>query len=230
MPPLTAPRRFWAGVSMVELLIGITIGSFIVGASLTTLLAHLREIRSLTSQNRLMQDLRTATDLMARDLRRVGYWGAAGMGVWQAAGTSSPASAPTNPYTAVATSSTSVTFRYSRDATENNVVDSNEQFSYRLRNGVLELQLGNAPWQAMTDATTMKVTRFSITPAEDRHSLAGSCATPCSGADLSCPPQLLVRSLVVTLGAQSTEDRAIEHSLHTRVHLPNDTVTGRCPA
>ena len=64
--------REQAGVSLVELLIGITIGLFIVGASVTALLTHLRESRSLIAQSRLMQDLRATTDLMARDLRRIG--------------------------------------------------------------------------------------------------------------------------------------------------------------
>ena len=59
MSPLAICRaRQQAGVSLVELLIGITIGLFIVGASLTALLIHLRESRTLIAQSRLMQDLR----------------------------------------------------------------------------------------------------------------------------------------------------------------------------
>ncbi len=221
------PARQQAGVSLVELLIGITIGLFIVGASLTALQMQLRESRTLIAQNRLMQDLRAAADLMARDLRRVSYWGAADHGVWPPTGF---AGAAINPYTAMTTSGSAVAFRYSRDTVENDLVDSNEQFGYRLRNGVLEMQLGTAPWQAMTDSTTMKVTRFEITPTEQLRSLAGSCTTPCPTADLNCPPQLHVRSLVLMLTAQGIGETTIERSVRTAVRLRNDSITGHCPA
>lgn len=221
------PTSRQAGVSLVELLIGITIGLFIVGASLTALQMQLRESRSLIAQNRLMQDLRAAADLMARDLRRVSYWGAADHGVWPPTGF---AGAAINPYTAMTTSGSAVAFRYSRDAVENDLVDSNEQFGYRLRNGVLEMQLGIAPWQAMTDSTTMKVTRFEVTPTEQLRSLAGSCTTPCPIADLNCPPQLHVRSLVLMLTAQGLGETTIERSVRSTVRLRNDTITGHCPA
>ena len=232
MNPLAIPRaRSQIGVSLVELLIGITIGLFIVGASLTTLLTHLRESRTLVAQSRLMQDLRITSDLMARDLRRVGYWGAANHGVWQAM--AGGAGTAVNPYTAMTTpavTASSIAFRYSRDAVENDLVDDNEQFGYRLRNGVLELQLGTSPWQAMTDSTTMRVTRFEITPAEQLHSLAGSCTAPCPSGSASCPPQLHVRSLLLTLTAQGIGESIVERSVQTRVRLRNDTVTGHCPA
>ena len=231
MSPLAICRaRQQAGVSLVELLIGITIGLFIVGASLTALLVHLRESRSLIAQSRLMQDLRATTDLMARDLRRVGYWGAADHGVWQREAMAGAPGPVVNPYTAMTTSASAVAFRYSRDAAENDLVDGNEQFGYRLRNGVLELQLGSSPWQAMTDITTMRVTRFDISPTDELRSLAGSCTAPCPTGDTSCPPQLHVRSLVLTLTAQGLGESPVERSVRTRVRLRNDSITGHCPA
>ena len=69
-------------MSLVELLIGITLGLFITGAGITAFVVHLRESRSLIAQSRLMQDLRATTDLITRDLRRAGYWGDAAAGVW----------------------------------------------------------------------------------------------------------------------------------------------------
>ncbi len=230
MSPLATQRaRQQAGVSLVELLIGITIGLFIVGASLTALLIHLRESRTLIAQSRLMQDLRATTDLMARDLRRVGYWGAADHGVWQREAMASAPGPVINPYAAMTTSASTVAFRYSRDTVENDLVDGNEQFGYRLRNGVLELQLGTSPWQAMTDITTMKVTRFEISPIDELRSLAGSCTAPCPSGDTSCPPQLHVRSLVLTLTAQGLGESTVERSVRTRVRLRNDSITGHCP-
>ncbi len=180
-----------------------------------------------------MQDLRATADLMARDLRRVGYWGAADHGVWQREAMAGAPGPAVNPYTVMTTSTAAaptIAFRYSRDAVENHLVDDNEQFGYRLRNGVLELKLGTSPWQAMTDITTMRVTRFEITPSEQQHSLAGSCTAPCTSSDTSCPPQLHVRSLMLTLTALGIGESTVERSVRTRVRLRNDTVTGHCPA
>ena len=76
------------GLSVVELLVGVAIALFIAAAGATLLASHLRENRALLLEARLMQDLRTAADLVTRDLRRAGHWGAAVDGVW-VTGTSS---------------------------------------------------------------------------------------------------------------------------------------------
>ena len=77
-------------MSIVELLVGLAIGLFIVATGLTLLTGNLRENRSLLLEARLMQDLRTAADLVSRDLRRAGYWGAAVDGVWSDGASSVP--------------------------------------------------------------------------------------------------------------------------------------------
>ena len=91
--------------------------------------SNLRESRSLMLESRLMQDLRTATDIITRDLRRAGYWSGAVAAV-QISADIVPVS---NPYFAIAPSSAAsdnVSFAFSRDATENNNLDSNEQFGF----------------------------------------------------------------------------------------------------
>ena len=232
--PARSRSRRQAGVSLVELLIGITLGLFIVGAGLTVLVTHLRESRALIAQSRLMQDLRTATDLIARDLRRAGYWGDAAAGVWPRDSAASPASVASNPYTAMTVSGTStpaVAFRFSRDAVENDRVDDNEQFGYRLRGGALEMQLGAGRWQAMTDIGSMRVTRLDIAPSRQTLDLGGSCQVPCPAHSTTCPPQLHVRSITVTVSARSaTDTTATERTVRTRTRLRNDEITGRCPA
>ncbi len=234
MAALSRPRPHrQAGVSLIELLIGITLGLFIVGAGLTLLVVHLRESRALIAQSRLMQDLRATTDLIARDLRRAGYWGDAAAGVWPREAASPASGVAANPYTMVAVSGTSVpaiTYRYSRDAVENGTIDSNEQFGFRLRSGALEMRVGAGGWQAMTDVTSMRVTRLDIAPTEERLSLEGSCQVPCPADSPSCPPQLHVRSVSVTVTGRGVAEAGTERTVRTRVRLRNDEVTGRCPA
>jgi len=232
-PPL--PRRGRAqrrqrGVSLVELLVGVALGLFIVAVGMTLLTGNLRENRALVVESRLMQDLRTASDLVSRDLRRAGYWSDAAAGVWQRGASGVTA----NPYTAVAplaAASDAVSFRFSRDAAENHSVDGNEQFGFRLRAGALEMMLGAGNWQAVTDPATLAVTAFSVTPSVQEIALDGFCAEACAagaGGTGDCPRQQ-VRSLALSLTARSATDATVVRTVRHNVRLRNDSVAGACP-
>jgi prepilin peptidase dependent protein B len=217
------------GLGLVELLLGAAIGLFIVGAALTLLAGQLRENRGLLLEARLMQDLRSAADLIGRDLRRAGHWGAAADGVWSD-GASSVAANPYSAVTPLAAASDAASFRYSRDVVENHRVDSNEQFGHRLRAGVIEIELGAGNWQALTDAGTLKVTEFSVTPTSQSLDLGRFCANPCAAGSATCPPTQQVRSVALVLTAQLVADPAVSRSLRSEVRLRNDAVTGACSA
>ncbi len=226
---MTPTRRGMRGLSMVELLVGMAVGLLITAGGVLLLTGTLRENRSLLLEARLMQDLRTASDLIARDLRRAGAWGASSAGVW----TPGAATLIVNPYTALAPSaaaSDGVSFQYSRDAVENHGVDSNEQFGFRLRSGALEMRLGGSGWQAMTDVNVLTVTRFDITPSAQAVSLAGTCAKPCPAGSATCPPQQWVRSIGVKISARSVADASVQRQLQSSVRLRNDPVVGACAA
>jgi type IV pilus assembly protein PilW len=215
------------GLSLVELLIGIAIALLIAAAAATLFVAQVRESRALVLEARLMQDLRTAADLIARDLRRAGGWGAAVDGVW----TAGAAGASTNPYLMVSpttSASDAVSFRYSRDEGENQVVDTNEQFGFRLRNAAVEIELGAGNWQALTDSGTLQVTAFVVTPLVQTLDLAGFCATSCPAGSTACPPRLQVRSLAVEIEARMVADTRLVRRLRHEVRLRNDAVTGAC--
>ncbi|HWI10355.1 MAG TPA: prepilin-type N-terminal cleavage/methylation domain-containing protein, partial [Burkholderiaceae bacterium] len=215
------------GLSLVEFLVGVAIALFIAAAAATLFAGNLRENRQLLLEARLMQDLRTAADIATRDLRRAGYWADSTAGVW-AAGASSVAP---NPYVALAPSgaaSDAVSLRYSRDATENNLVDSNEQFGFRLKNGAIELQLGAGNWQALTDAGTLTITAFSVTPTLQDIDLGTFCATPCPAGSATCPPHQQVRSLALLISGRLVADASVTRSLRSQIRLRNDPVIGAC--
>ena len=225
-PPSQAGAQ--RGLSLVELMIGMAIGLFISAVAGTLLASHVRENRSLLLEARLMQDLRSAADMVTRDLRRAGYWAGATSGVWSA---DTSATLP-NPYAAVAPSgaaSDAASFRYSRDTTENNSVDSNEEFGFRLRNGTIELLLGAGGWQALTDAGTLNVTTFSVTPQVERIDLQASCSKPCPAGSTTCPPRQEVRSLALLITGRSVTDAHVTRSVRSQVRLRNDSFTGACP-
>ena len=221
------------GLSLIELLVAMVVGLVVMAAAVSFFSRHLRESRAVQVELRLMQDLRSAIDLIGRDLRRAAYWGQASSGVWQPGA----ASTPTNPYAFVTIASEQVDFNFSRDGTENNALDTNEQFGFRLRGGVVEFMLGAANgssnWQALTDANTVTITSFTVTPSVQRVSLEGMCATACSAADSAaavCPPQQHLRSLNIALTGRSVSDAKVVRSLQSQVRLRNDAISGKCSA
>ncbi len=223
--PRTAPR----GLSLIELLVGVAIGLLIVAAGISAFGAGVREQQSLALESRLMQDLRSAADVATRALRRPGYWASAPAGIWVDAAT--PVLA--NPYAAVAVgaaASDAITFSYSHNAVENNAVDSNEQFGFQLRRGVLEMQLGGGNWQALSDSASWTVTNFSITPTLQQVDLQGSCAASCPAGSSTCPPRVAVRAVELAISGRAIADPAVVRSVSSSVRLRNDLVSGACPA
>jgi prepilin peptidase dependent protein B len=219
MHALRSPRP--RGLSLVELLVGIALGLFVIAAATTLLAAQWREQRQLATEARLMQDLRTASDIVTRDVRRAGAWGgAAASGV---------AANPYAAWDAPAGGAGPLVYRYTRDAVENGVVDANEQFGLRLRNGSLEIALGAGQWQALTDAGTLSVTALELVPTEHTLSLEAHCAVPCPSGSTTCPPVQRVRRLGISITARSVLDPGVVRSLRSDVRLRNDVVAGACP-
>ena len=60
------------GIGLVELMIGLAIGLFIAAAATALSATHLQAWRATVLQARLLNDLRTACDIVTRDLRRAG--------------------------------------------------------------------------------------------------------------------------------------------------------------
>jgi type IV pilus assembly protein PilW len=215
------------GLSIVELLVGTAVGLVVVAAATTVVTDNARENRAVQIEARLMQDLRTAADIVARDLRRAGYWAASASGV-RADDGSAPAA---NPYAAVgpdAAASDGVRLGFSRDAVENDAVDGNERFGFRLRNGALELQLGDGNWQAMTDPATLTVTAFEVTPVLEEASLADFCIEPCAVVSTACPPRQQVRRIDVAIAGRATSDARVLRRVQGAVRLRNAAVVGSC--
>jgi type IV pilus assembly protein PilW len=196
------------GVSLVELLVGLALGLFIVAIATSLLVARLQSHRELLLQSRLMQDLRVAADIVARDLRRAGYWGEAG----------AASATRANPYTALTVAA---------QGPESIGFDANERFGFRLHEGVVEMLLGGR-WQALTDSSTMTVTAFSITPELQEITLEGFCATPCPPPSTDCPPRQLVRSLAVSISGRAATAAALVRTVRSHVRLSNDPVVGQC--
>ena len=207
----TRPARSCRGLTIVEPMVALAVGLLVVAAAIGLLAAATAEARRTTIEARLMQDLRASTETIVRVLRRAGHFGAAGAAV--AAG-----GVTANPYAPLTSDAGVTLLRFSRDTTENGVVDGNEQFGLRLRNGVVELQLGAAGWQALTDATTMTVTTLRVTPLATETPIAPG---PCGARHRARQADLLIEG-------RATVSAAVVRRLATRISLRNDLVVDPC--
>ena len=214
------------GLSLIELLVGITVGLAVTAACAGIWAGQLREERSRLAGARLTQDLHAALALMTRDLRRAGYWADAGQFV-----AGGGAAVAANPYAAVApldAPADTLGYRYSLDTIEDGVVGSHEQFGFRLRAGAIEAQLGSGNWQALTDPAALIVTSFQVTPTQQTLDLGAHCSRPCPVGLGDCPPRQALRSFDLQLAARLVDDPRTTRSARSRVLLRNSPVTGRC--
>jgi len=214
------------GVSILELLVATAIGLVIVAATGAMVVTQHATSRRLQAEARLMQDLRTASELVARDLRRAGHWSAAAASAVRRGDEAVSA----NPHAAIAPASSpssAVALSFSTGDDGGGAVDDRDRFGFRLRSGAIELQLGAGNWQALTDAGTLVVTAFAVEPRLDEIALATFCEQPCA-ASASCPPRLQVRSFAITVDARSAADARVVRTLQSAVRVRNDVVVGSC--
>lgn len=209
-------RQAQRGLSLVELMVGMAVGLIVVAAALLVLTHHLRENRSLLVEARLMQDLHTASELIARDLRRAGHWNQARAGMWR--------EATPNPFSELTSTDAGVSFAYSRSA------GTDEALAYRLQRGVIEMKIGDGHWQAMTDANTLRVVSLRITPQVQEIGLDGFCSKPCPEPSNTCPPRQALRSLTIDVEGHAATGPAALRTTQTTVRLRNDALIGACPA
>lgn len=227
------------GLSIVELLVGIAIGLFVVAGATLVATGQLSDNRKLMQETQLQQDLRAAADLVARELRRSGFWGNAAT-VVNPTGMAAPAASPYRfpASSAGAGGRTEVLYSFSSvDAghPENNAEDAAEQygFAHDSSAGSIQMYVGASGWQDLTDVAVMKVTKFEVQiPAIPLLGVEVPCPKYCDATgDTACWPRLTVREATISIAAESRYDPDVKRTIETKVQLRNGTtMTGACPA
>lgn len=224
------------GLSLVELLVGITVGLFIVAAAAMLMATQLGENRKLLLETQLQQDLRATVDIITREVRRAGYWKDAENGVW------SPSANPTaNTFSEVKISGgTRVEYGYTKPD------GAPVPFQYRLDNGVIKTILAsNTSEQDLTDNKVMFVKKLEIAQVTSSAVIL-SCPKSCPAPSVPpnapfttvnwCWPTFEIREILVKITGKSLSDVAVERTVSTRTRLRNDHVTfhpsspAGCPA
>ena len=222
--------RSQRGLSLVELMVGITVGLFVVAAAATLVANQLSDNRRLLLETQVQQDLRATMDIITRQLRRAG---AATPNNVEAGIASSPvacgASNPFGTMAPVSTASSETTFSFYFDASQQG------PYGFKLENGIVKTLMprtGNTPvWQELTDPNTVVVTSFEITPrtvTSTELPCPKLCAQNLAVDPLDvrryCWPKLIVRSYVVDIQARAKSDPAVQRALRNDVRVRNDLV------
>lgn len=235
------------GLSIVELMIGITISLFILAGATMVLTSQLGDNRRLLLEAQMQQDLRTAADMVSRDIRRAGYWGQAYRSICPPP--PEACAAAVNPYEAMVPLSapagaTQVVYIRSTDeeggnllGTDDNLVDATagrprEQVGFRWNadNRTIDYLVGAGNWQALTDATVLQVTQFDmVINTGDLPMPCGAGACPVLGPG-GCPLFLRSRDVTFTIVARAVHDANVRRSVRDNVRLRNHLPTEVCPA
>lgn len=212
------PRTRQSGASLVELLVGVAVGLFIVSGATLLVSTQLSENKRLLAETQLQQDLRAAADIMTRELRRSGYWMDAHRGVALVNRAAEPN--PLSGITATSGANAMTTYRYRR------AVNQEGPYGFRLFNGVLQMQVDGGNWQDLTDSRVMQVTAFGVEGFAEPSEVM-PCPKACADGTTDCWPRSQVRGLVLSLDARSRADANVTRSLVTTVRLRNDLVEYR---
>ena len=212
------PQR---GLSLVELMVGIAVGLFVVAAAAMLVSTQLNENRRLLLETQVQQDLRAASDIITRELRRAGHWPNAAKFVWNP-----PAVPEANPFSTVDpddAASSQIEFNY-QPPTEGG------PFGFKLEGNVLKTQLGAGGWQDLTDGNTLRITAFTVTPRNGPATRV-PCPKLCPDGTEDCWPTMTmtVRELVVDITGQAVVDPAVQRSLRRVVRLRNDLFAADAP-
>jgi prepilin peptidase dependent protein B len=232
---LRSKRAAQRGLSIVELMIGTAIGLFVVGGALKLFVDLFDNNRRQLVEVRLNQDLRAAADIIARDLRRSGYWAGAGTGV-----SGTPQLNPFANTTETVLGANSVTYAYDRD-NDGVLTGASERAGFQLTGNVIEMRVGNA-WQPLTDPNTVQITNFSIqnsATGERTVSRADFCRCVSSTGPTRCDPavvaaganapQVVMRWVDILIQGRATGDNTMTRQITESVRLRNDEVRGDCP-
>lgn len=235
MNKVAVHRRAWGarsqrGLSLVELMVGVAVGLFVVAAAAMLVANQLSDNRRLLLETQLQQDIRASMDIITRQLRRAGALDT--VPVQQGLSTSPTAGGAWNPFTDVVVTNPGgtagqVDFKFILDPSQNT-------FGFKLEDGALKtwvprVGLAGGNWQELTDKNSITVTEFKITPRIVQSS-ALPCPKLCSDGSTDCWPQLVLREYTVEISARSRTDASVQRSLRNDVRLRNDLVQFNDPA
>jgi prepilin peptidase dependent protein B len=220
------------GLSLIELMVSLTIGMFLLVGLLAYLSRSLAMTSSTYQNSRISQELNAVMELMTRDIRRAGFSSTA-----QDATTAALAAANAFTQSAVAGANDGginiatagcILYSYDMPGTANGVRDSSELLGFKVASGVLYTASGGSGsgcsasgWQPITDPNVTEITAltFQYLDASDNVSTTQKPFAGASGSGWS----LCTRNIRITLSGRLVSNPAIAiRSFSQDVRVRND--------
>jgi len=208
------------GLSLVELMVGITIGLIVVAGATLLAASQLSENRRLLLETQVQQDLRAAADIIAREVRRGGYNATAHLNIWSP---DEPTTQPSsNPYKGLVLNNgiEKVAYRYERPGT---IFPYSFGYQWSASTGVIRQRINAATPQDLTDRGAVVITNFDVQPVVvGTQQLA--CPTLCANGTQNCWPTVTLTDVVITIQGHPTGagNQALSRTVTSRVRLRND--------
>jgi type IV pilus assembly protein PilW len=210
------------GLSLIELMVGIAVGLFIVAAATVLVSGQLGENRRLMLDTQLQQDLRATADIITRELRRANANSPSENFIDYPTRAAQENSLATLGTPKTAGTYTNFSYYYSRATGEFG------PWGFRLdgTNGIIQTSLG-AVWHDLTDRNVMEVTTFNITIQREPGQVL-PCPRLCPTTnDTACWPILQVLNFVVDIQARSRSDPSITRRIQSIARARNDWIEFR---
>ncbi len=216
-------KRKTLGLSMVELMIGLFIGTLVIAGVIYLFFFSSKHSEETYSSARLDSQLQLVLETMARDLQRAGYWASA-------------ETSSTNPFMVSGSTDISINagnncILFTYDANNNGSLEAisssidDERYGFRLNSEAIQYRPRGAAftctaasnlWQNLTDVSIVKITQFQITlntEVVDLDDTGPGTAT------------IAVRSVTISITGELQNDPTVTQSLQKTVKLYNDKFT-----
>lgn len=229
------------GVTLVELMIGLTLGLFIMAGVTTVYVATVKTSAQTVKATRLNQEIRTVMSVLASEVRRAGYWNAVATGIGNL-------NTVPNPFTVLGVSDIQILdynggskncILYSFDADEDGLLGTNEIFGFRMdsTNAAIDATTGSpsstgdctgGTWENFTDENIIEVTElvFSNDNSQCRNNsdTSSDCYTiaPASG-DTTVETGLVTVTISANLQGDAASRKSLTDSINIRNYRVVDT-------
>jgi type IV pilus assembly protein PilW len=206
-------------MSLVEMMVGVAIGLVVVAGATVLAASQLTENRRLVLETQVQQDMRAASDIITRELRRAGAGSTTVPSfVWV---DGDPLSGQSNTLAALHLNVGSDTVTYSYEGRAS--MGGPDFYGYRLSGGTIQHRIGTGAPQDLTDRNTLEVMAFDVLLA-DAPAMQLACTNLCSDGTQSCWPTLKVTDATITIEGRSVSDRNVRRTMVSRVRVRNDVL------
>jgi prepilin peptidase dependent protein B len=227
-------QQLW-GFSLVEMMVAMAAGLLVVGAALTFTVAVVRANTENIQATRLTNDLRTALNLVVREVRRAGYDNTAlsrsGTAMETSLGAQGTA-VPLSAFAPIAVSGECIVFAYSDPAAparqwkgfRREAASGTLQYSVGASAPDCSAPAGPASWVDLTDAAVVDITAFDVIPrlvVINQNIASNVLAT----GTTTTTAQLTLRTYQFRISGQLRGDAAFTRTLAEQVRVRGDEVS-----